>query len=145
TEARIMFGGVWKKEINLGDATKIPEEVSLGMAMTQEFGIFRLVAAVDVRDITTNAGSTGDKSYNRRLHYGAELGIIPLSKNTSWITLRTGWNQGYRAAGYQGLTGVELSLGRAMVLGLTKYVEETGEYSGHKPSPRTVAYLSFGF
>ncbi|MBT7891721.1 MAG: hypothetical protein HN580_22075, partial [Deltaproteobacteria bacterium] len=95
-------------------------------------------------------GSAGDKSINRRLHFGLELGILPLSKNTSWITLRSGYNQGYFATqpieSYNlGLSGVEIALGHSLILGYTKYIEETGEYAGQKPSPRTVIYLSLGF
>ncbi|MFH2131356.1 MAG: hypothetical protein ABIK68_13355 [bacterium] len=145
SKSRIMIGGVWRKKIDLQDATAIPEEYALGTAMIHEFGIFRLVAAMDYRDITNQLGSEGDKSFNRRLHYGLELGILPLSKNTSWLTLRTGYNQGYQATGYLGLTGVELALGHSLILGYTKYIEETGEYAGQKPSPRTVVYISFGF
>lgn len=145
TAARIIVGGVWRQEILLGDATKIPEEVALGIATTHEFGIFRLTMAMDMRDITTKWGSEDDKSYNRRLHYGAEFGIFPQSKSSSWLTLRTGYNQGYIATGYMGLTGVEVSLGRGLVLGITKYIEETGEFAGQKPSPRTILYLAFGF
>ncbi len=145
TKSRIMIGGVWRKNIELQDATEIPEEFALGTAMIHEFGIFRLTAAIDWRDITNQQGSEGDESFARRFHYGLELGILPLSKNSSWISLRTGYNQGYRAADNWGLSGVELALGHSLILGYTKYIEETGEYAGQKPSPRTVYYLSFGF
>ena len=145
TQTRFMIGGVWRSKIDLKEATDIPEEYALGVAMTFEYGIFRLISAMDLRDLTTQQGSEGDKSFNRRLHYGFELGILPLSKNTSWITLRTGWNQGYRATETLGLSGVEIALGHNLILGYTKYIEETGEYAGQKPSPRTIVYLSFGF
>jgi len=145
TKSRFMIGGVWRNKIDLEDATDIPEEYALGFAMTYEYGLFRLISAMDIRDITAQQGSEGDKSFNRRLHYGMELGILPLSKNTSWITLRTGYNQGYQSTDVLGLSGVEIALGHAVILGYTKYIEETGEYAGQKPSPRTIVYLSFGF
>ncbi len=147
TQTRFMIGGVWRSKINLKEATDIPEEYALGFAMTFEYGIFRLVSAMDIRDLTAQQGSEGDTSYNRRIHYGMELGILPLSKNTSWITVRTGYNQGYRGSGEQimGLSGVEIALGHNLILGYTSYIEETGEYAGQKPSPRTIVYLSFGF
>jgi hypothetical protein len=145
TQSRLMIGGVYRTAIDLGDATGIPEEYALGLAMTHEFGIFRLTGAMDMRDLSFQQGSEGDRSLNRRLHYGLELGILPLSRNTSWISLRTGYNQGYIADGFQGMTGVEISLGRSLVMGYTKYIEEVGEYAGQKPSPRTVLYLSTGF
>ncbi|NQU63160.1 MAG: hypothetical protein HQ517_02590 [SAR324 cluster bacterium] len=144
-ESRIVIGGVWRKRIDLEEAEEIPEEYALGLSMVHSFGIFRLVSAMDWRDITNQQGSEGDKSYKRRLHYGLELGILPLSKNSSWLTLRTGVNQGYRTTEYYGISGIEIALGHAMILGYTKYIEETGEFAGQKPSPRTVIYLSFGF
>jgi hypothetical protein len=145
TGMRLMIGGVYRTAIELGNATGIPAEVAMGLATTHELGIYRLTAAMDLRDLTFQQGSEGDRSLMRRLHYGLELGILPLSRNTSWITLRTGYNQGYIAEGYQGLTGVEISLGRSLVMGYTQYIEEVGEYAGQKPSPRTVIYLSTGF
>lgn len=145
TKTRIMLGGVWRKKIDLEDATGIPEEYALGASMMHELGMFRIVAAMDWRDITNQLGVEDDTSYNRRLHYGLEVGFLPLSKNTSWITVRTGYNQGYRSEEYYGIAGAEISLGRAFVLGLTRYIEETGEYAGQKPSPRTIIYLSLGF
>ncbi len=145
TKSRIMIGGVWRKKISMQDATDIPEEYALGAAMIHEFGIFKFTAAMDWRDLTNQQGSEGDDSYARRLHYGLELGILPLSRTTSWISLRMGSNQGYRAEDNYGLSGVELALGHSIILGYSKYIEETGEYAGQKPSLRTVYYLSFGF
>ena len=145
TPYRLMIGGVYRTEIPLEDATKIPEEYALGMSSQLDFSIFRLVAAIDWRDITNQQGSPDDTSLNRRFHYGLELGILPIDKSASLFTIRTGYNQGYVATGYMGITGVEINLRRNMIIGATKYVEETGEFAGQKPSPRTVVYLSFGF
>ena len=139
TPYRLMIGGVYRKEIPLGDATKIPEEIALGMSSQLDFSIFRLVVAVDWRDMTNQEGSEGDTSLNRRFHYGMELGVLPIDKSASWLSIRTGYNQGYLS------TGAEINLRRNMVVGYTKYVEETGEFAGQKPSSRTTYYVSFGF
>ncbi len=143
TKARIMFGGVWRNEVELGDASNIPTQLDLGMSMRQEYSIFRWIFALDLRDITRQLGSedksTSEKSIYRRLHIGTEVGIFPLSKNSSWISLRAGYNSGY-------LTwGGEIAFAHGLILGYTTYVEETGEYAGQKPSPRTAIYLSLGF
>ena len=145
TPYHLMIGGVYRKEIELEEATNIPEEYALGMSTQLDFSIFRFVAAVDWRDITNQQGTEGDTSLNRRFHYGIELGMLPIDKSACWLTIRTGYNQGHRSEEYQGISGVELNFRRNMVLGATKYVEETGEFAGQKPSPRTVLYLSFGF
>ena len=139
SEARIIIGGVWRKEILFDEVTKIPEESALGISMTHNFGLVRWLTAIDIRDLSIKAGSENEKSYNRRLHYGTEIGILPLSENSSWISIRGGYNQGYKSY------GAEISLGHAMILGATKYSEETGEYAGQKPSSRTVLYFSLGF
>jgi len=145
SKSRIMFGGVWRKKIGMGNATDVPEEFALGTAMMHELGIFRITAAMDWRDITNQQGSEGDTSLSRRLHYGLEVGILPISNSTSIVSLRTGYNQGYRVTDNYGLSGVELALGHNLILGYTRYIEETGEYAGQKPNLRTVYYLSFGF
>ena len=137
--SRLIFGGVYRKGIDLGDSTPIPEEYALGLGMVHQFGIFRWIGALDFRDLTFKGASTGDKSINRRTHWGSELGIFPLSKSRSWISIRNGFSQGNYS------TGAEISFWRAMVLGGTRYIEETGEYAGQNPSNRTVLYFSLGF
>ncbi|MDX2471385.1 MAG: hypothetical protein QNL04_12500 [SAR324 cluster bacterium] len=137
--SRLMFGGVYRKGIELGDATPIPEEYALGIGMVQQFGIFRWIGALDFRDLSYKGASDGDKSINRRTHWGSELGIFPLSKSRSWISIRNGFSQGNYS------TGAEISFWRVFVIGGTRYIEETGEYAGQNPSNRTVLYFSFGF
>lgn len=145
SKSRIMIGGVWRSRIDMGDATDIPEELALGAAMTHNLGIFRTTLAMDWRDITNKQGSEGDTSLSRRLHYGLEIGVFPISNSTSLISLRSGCNQGYCSTENWGLSGIELALGHNLILGYTKYTEETGEYAGQSPSERTIYYLSFGF
>ena len=142
SQSRIIMGGVWRKEVVFSDENviRIPEEFALGFSATHKFGVFKWVGAIDFRDLTAKWGSEGDKSYNRRTHYGTELGIFPISDTTSFITLRAGNNQGYHTG------GAEVAFfGHSMIIGYTQYTEETGEYAGQKPSVRKVAYLSFGF
>lgn len=136
---RLMIGGVYRQAIELGTATPIPEEIALGFGMFHDFGAVRWTGALDFRDLTFKGGQEGDRSINRRTHIGMEFGFIPLTKNTSMITLRSGFNQSHYS------TGAELSLGHALVLGYAKYYEETGEYAGQKGTQRTAAYIALGF
>ena len=139
SKSRLMFGGVYRSPIDLGDATSIPGETALGLGMVHELTIFRWIAAVDWRDLTYEWGSTDDSSLARRTHAGMELGIFPISKTHSLISLRTGLAQGYQSK------GAEVMLGHLLVLGATRYTEETGEYAGQKGSARNVIYVSLGF
>jgi hypothetical protein len=143
TAAHISIGGVWRSEINLGDASDIPAQLDLGLSSRQDGDLFRLILAMDIRDVTRNLGTedqeSGNKSLIRRLHYGAEIGIFPMDKTTSIFSVRGGYNSGYVTY------GLELALAHALVLGYTRYTEETGEYAGQKPSARKVFYLSIGF
>lgn len=139
TKSRISYGGVYRKGIELGDATAIPEEYAFGMGMMHEWGIFRWMGAVDFRDLTFKAGSEGDKSINRRTHWGSELGIFSLSPTRSMISIRNGFSQG----GFS--TGAEIALWRFLILGGTRYIETTGEYASQSPQNRTVMYVSLGF
>ncbi|PCI30312.1 MAG: hypothetical protein COB67_02230 [SAR324 cluster bacterium] len=138
-KARMVIGAVWRKEIKLDDATAVPGELAVGIAMTHEFGIFRWTLAADMRDLSFQQGSKGDKSLNRRLHAGTELGLFPMDTGLSFLTVRAGYNQGYYSA------GAEITFSRAWILGYTLYTEETGEFAGQSPSARKVFYSSFGF
>ncbi len=138
TASKLIIGGVFRQKILLGTATPIPEEVALGFGMLHNFGPVRLVSALDFRDLTFKGGAVGDKSIARRTHLGFELGLIPLNKGDSLINIRTGFAQGNQS------TGAEINLFHTIVIGLTKYWEETGEYAGQFPSHRTVAYFSMG-
>ncbi len=133
------MGGVWRKKITLGNATAIPEEIAFGTSMTHYFALAKWTLAADMRDLTLKAGSEGEKSINRRIHLGTELGFLPVSGNQHFLTLRLGYNQGYPTF------GLEFFFTRATVIGYTDYIEETGEYAGQKPSSRRIFYLSLGF
>lgn len=139
TPWRLTFGLVAQNvgNIDLGDAGKEMQEVSAGVAVSPEWGIFRLTMALDYRDMFFNISS--DTEYARRTHFGAELGIFPIAKTYSVLSVRVGYNQGYITK------GAEVNLGHGMIVGLTQYSEETGVSPEERESKRTVYYLSFGF
>jgi len=142
TAAHITYGAVWRSEVLLGDATKIPSQVDLGISLRQESLMFRWILAMDIKDVLFALEPEGDetsRSYMRRLHYGTEIGIFPIDKTSSFLSIRAGYNQGYLTY------GAEMTIYHYMNIGYTKYTEEIGEYSGQRGSDRTVWYLSFAF
>lgn len=139
SEWRLMYGLVYRQEIDLGDAGVEPGEVAFGVASFQDFGPVRWTTALDFRDLTFQRGSEGDTSLNRRTHLGMEFGFVPLNKTTTLFSLRAGYAQGWPSY------GAEIALGRALVLGYTKYTEEVGEWAGHDGNERTMLFLSLGF
>ncbi len=139
SQTRIVIGGVYRDTIKMGSAPDIPAELAIGTAMTHEFALAKWTIAADFRDLTLQAGSEGEVSLNKRIHLGTEFGLFPVSDSQHLITLRMGYNQSYLTS------GAEVSFTRAMVLGYTEYIEETGEYAGQKPNARKVLYFSFGF
>ncbi len=145
TAAHLIWGGVWRNEIKFKTEgiTDIPQQLDLGISMRQDGISFRWILAMDVRDVTRQLGSddpeAGDKSWNRRIHLGTELGILPINKTGSFFSLRAGYTSGYFTY------GAEMALSHILIIGYTRYIEETGEYAGQKPSPRTAGYISIGF
>jgi hypothetical protein len=145
TAAHLSWGAVWRNEVkfNKDGVSDIPSQLDLGVSLRQENPLLRWILALDLRDVTLQLGSddadAGDKSYYRRIHLGTELGILPIDKTISFFSFRAGYNSGYLTY------GAEVALSRVMVIGYTKFIEETGEYAGQKPSPRTALYLSIGF
>ena len=139
TPYRVVFAGVWRSGITMTDATDIPPEVALGLTMSHEFGPFKWVMALDVRDITMEQGSEGDESWARRVHGGMELAMFPTSDLNYLLTVRGGYNQGYKSL------GAEFRLGNTLVVGVTQFSEEVGEFAGDKENKRTAVYVSLGF
>ena len=110
------------------------EQVGLGISMNHELGIFKIVPAIDVREITSKTDR------KNTLHAGIELGIFPNSTGGSYITYRAGYNQGYSTQ------GVELNFfNHYLIMGYTLYSEEVGEGTAKVESKRSIAYLSLGF
>ncbi len=113
---------------------KVEQTYGLGVSMNHELGIFRIVPAIDIRDI----GSTGERA--NTVHAGLEIGLFPNSTGGSYLSYRVGYNQGYST------TGFELNLfNRYIVLGYANYGEEVGTVDEPKENRRTIYYFSLGF
>ncbi|MBT4286192.1 MAG: hypothetical protein HOD92_02560 [Deltaproteobacteria bacterium] len=136
---RVVLAGVWRSGISMDEATDIPPEAALGFTMAHEFGPFKWVMAIDVRDLTQEQGSEGDKSWARRIHGGMEFAMFPTSDLNYLLTVRGGYNQGYKSL------GAEFRLGNSLVIGVAQFSEEVGEFAGDKENKRTAAYVSLGF
>jgi len=135
-QARITLGFVAQNYggITLGDSGMVEEQtMAFGMSTNHEFGIFKLTVAADIREIGSTAAKTNT------LHAGAELGIFPNSTGGSYLTYRTGFNQGYFTQ------GVEINLfNHYLIVGYTQYSEEVGTGTEKVESQRAIAYLSLG-
>ncbi len=135
--ARITWGIVAQNYggIKFGDSDiEEVEHVGFGISMNHELGIFRIVPAIDIREMTSKTDR------KNTIHAGIEIGIFPNSTGGSYLTWRAGYNQGYTTQ------GVELNLfNHYMIIGATQYGEEVGEGTEKLESRRTVVYLSLGF
>jgi hypothetical protein len=113
---------------------KVEQTYALGVSMNHELGIFKIVPAIDIREI----GSTGD--WSNTVHAGLEIGLFPNSTGGSYLSYRIGYNNGYTS------TGFELNLfNRYMILGYATYGEEMGTPEERSESRRYVYYFSMGF
>lgn len=139
TPYRLVLGGVWRSGIAMTGATPLHRETAIGITMAHEFGPFKFTLALDARDLSMEEGSEGDESWARRAHAGAELAMFPTSDLNYLLTIRGGYNQGYRSL------GGEFRLGNFLVVGVAQYSEEIGEFAGDKENKRTAAYASIGF
>ncbi|PCI25297.1 MAG: hypothetical protein COB67_10675 [SAR324 cluster bacterium] len=137
-QARITFGLVVQNYGDMKFSTETYKElqmINLGFGMAQEWGVFRLTLALDVRDV---ASATRDRA--NTVHAGAELGVFPNDTGGSFITYRAGYNNGYATQ------GVELNFfNRSMILGYTIYSEEVGTDPDKQASARKAIYFSMGF
>ena len=124
------YGGITYGDSGLEDAASY----AFGVSTTQEFGIFKLVIAADVREISSTAAKTNT------IHAGMEVGMFPNSTGGSYLSYRVGSNQGYTTQ------GLELNwFNHSLVIGYALYSEEIGEGTEQLESKRTVYYISFGF
>ena len=135
-KARITWGLV---AYNYGDmefSSEIKDEQSyaFGMSMNHDLGFFRIIPAIDIREINSSAAK------QNTLHAGLEIGMFPNDTGGSYFNYRIGYNQGYATS------GAELNLfNRSMVVGYANYGEEVGEEDAKVESRRTVYYFSLGF
>ncbi len=113
---------------------KVEQTYGFGVSMNHDLGIFRIVPAIDVRNI----GSHLDKQ--NTLHAGIEIGMFPNSTGGSYLSYRVGYNQGYTTS------GLELNLfNRYIILGWANYGEEIGTAEEPKENRRTIYYFNLAF
>jgi hypothetical protein len=134
-KARITWGLVIQNYGGIKFDTDIeePEHIGFGLSMNHELGIFKIVPAIDIRQINSKA------ERKNTFHAGIEIGIFPNSTGGSYLTYRAGLNQGYATQ------GVELNFfNHYMIIGYTQYGEEVGEGTDKLENRRSVLYFSLG-
>lgn len=117
-------------DTDLGNAGELPQQINLGLAMTQEFPWIDLTAAADWIDVTGNLGDDDDTF--KRIHLGLE------GRFTKVVSLRIGLYQGY------GALGATLDF-RAFKLDYATYAEELGSDAGDRGDRRHVLQASLGW
>jgi len=136
--ARITWGLVVQNYGGMDIGTELdaePQEVHLGVNMSFEMGIFKVVPTVDVRGIQTT------RLRKNRVHAGIELGLFPNETGGNFLSLRAGSSEGYVSS------GAEFNLANhGMILGVSKYYEEIGTLDTKvQSSQRMLGYFSLGF
>lgn len=119
-------------DIDLGDAGVIPQQVNLGVSLSEKFGEgdwFTLTGAADWIDVTEAIEQEDD--LNKRLHFGVEASMPVLS-------VRGGLYQGYASFG----ATVDLKLFK---IDYANYAAEVGSYSGINEDRRQVVQVSLGW
>ena len=124
-------------------------EYSTGLSWQPDWGPFRWLFALDLRDLTMkHADDTycqTKKDTNciiKRLHIGTELGMIPIDSGASAFAIRAGYNQGYFT---HGLEFNPFIFARGLNLQYAVYKTETGDKPGDRPDKRRVFQINFGF
>ncbi len=124
------YGGVTYGDSDIEDS----QSIALGVSMNHELGIFKIMPAIDIREINSSAAK------NNTVHAGLEIGMFPNSTGGSYLTYRIGYNQGYATQ------GAELNFfNHSMIIGYATYSEEVGTGTEKSESKRTVYYFSMGF
>ena len=141
------LGGLLFSKSNREFPKDIPPEYSVGFSLqpTSDYlkiheEYLRVLYAFDLRDLTRQG--TSDQVWVKRIHTGLEWGILPIDSSTSFIALRTGFNQGYWTYGFE---INPLISSRYVTLEAAVYPEETGTVAGGGSQIRRVAQISFGF
>ena len=124
-------------------------EFSTGLSWQPDWGPFRWLFALDLRDLTMkHADDTycqTKKDTNciiKRLHFGTELGFFPIDSGASTFAIRAGYNQGYFT---HGLEFNPFIFARGLNLQYAVYKTETGNKPGDRPDKRRVFQVNFGF
>ena len=140
-------------KFNLSDNETSPAdqepEFSTGLSWQPDWGAFRWLFALDLRDLTMNHADDTycqtNKETNciiKRLHIGTELGIIPIDSGASFLALRAGYNQGYFTHGFELNPFI---FARGLNIQYAVYTSETGDEPGDSPDKRRVLQVNFGF
>ena len=124
-------------------------EYSTGLSWQPDWGPFRWLFALDLRDLTMKHA---DDAYCqtkkdtsciiKRLHFGTELGFFPIDSGASTFAIRAGYNQGYFT---HGLEFNPFIFARGLNLQYAVYKTETGNKPGDRPDKRRVLQVNFGF
>ena len=124
-------------------------EFSTGLSWQPDWGPFRWLFALDLRDLTMkHADDTycqTKKDTNciiKRLHIGTELGMIPIDSGASAFAIRAGYNQGYFTHGFEFNPFI---FARGLNIQYAVYKTETGDKPGDSPDKRRVLQINFGF
>ncbi|MBF0280246.1 MAG: hypothetical protein HQM13_20775 [SAR324 cluster bacterium] len=118
----------------------VPGEYSAGLSLQPGSDYLRFLFAFDIRDITTQG--TDDSFMAKRIHTGIEIGILPIDSGASFISLRSGYNQGYFSYGFEINPFI---FARFVTLQVAVYSEETGSVPGGGKESRRAFQLSFAF
>jgi hypothetical protein len=117
-------------EMDFGDAQDQPTQTNIGFALEKGISKFKLLGALDYRDLTHAIGE--DDDIPKHLHLGLELQLPKI------LSVRAGLNQGYVTYG--------LTLDFWIVkLDLASYSEEVGAHAGQREDRRYVGQLSIGW
>lgn len=117
-------------EMDFGDAMDTKTQYNAGIALSQKVFGMTVMEALDVYDITDNAG--GDDSWEKKIHLGVEVALPVI------LSVRAGLNQGYATA------GATLNF-KVIKLDVATYGEEIGVVGGQKEDRRYVAQISMGW
>ena len=124
-------------------------EYSTGLSWQPDWGPFRWLFALDLRDLTmkhaddTYCQTKKDTScIIKRLHFGTELGFFPIDSGASTFSVRAGFNQGYFTHGFEFNPFI---FARGLNLQYAVYKTETGNKLGDRPDKRKVFQVNFGF
>ncbi|MDP2167397.1 MAG: hypothetical protein Q8J64_03585 [Thermodesulfovibrionales bacterium] len=119
-------------DLDFKEGGKIPMRANIGLSVNPKVPFLGdVILAADYEDVTNEFAE--DKSTWKRVHLGAELGLLKRH-----LLLRGGVNQGY------GTFGAELDIW-VIKLAYTYYAEEIGAYAGQEMDKRQMASLTIGW
>jgi hypothetical protein len=142
------------QELNFGQDDNCPRnhqpEYDIGVSAQPRLGPLRLLMALDIKDVGyANPNDTycrqnkGHPScFQKRLHYGVELGFLPIDSASNFISVRAGVSQSKPTYGFELNPFV---IFRFFTLEYAHYTEEMGQEIGDKPNVRDVIQLRFAF